>query len=223
MQAAKTADVVLFIGGLNHDRYFDTEGSDRRDMKLPYGQDELIQRVVEANPRTIVVLVGGSPMEMGPWLERVPAVLLAWYGGMECGNALARILFGDVNPSGKLPCTFPKRLADSPAHALNAYPGTNGVVRYEEGLLVGYRWFDTKNIEPLFPFGYGLSYTRFEYSNLKLSPGYGHEGAASSPSNSTSPTPAARRRRGGAGLRARSAAEPAATNQGIERLSAKYS
>jgi beta-glucosidase len=169
VQAAKAADVVLFIGGLNHDRYYDTEGSDRRDMKLPCGQDELIQRVVEANPRTIVVLVAGSPVEIGPWLERVPAVLLAWYSGMESGNALARVLFGDVNPSGKLPCTFPKHLADSPAHALNAYPGTNGVVRYEEGLLVGYRWFDTKNIAPLFPFGHGLSYTRFEYSNLRLS------------------------------------------------------
>ena len=174
--AAEQADVVLFVGGLNHDRYFDTEGSDRRDMKLPYDQDELIGRLVEANPRTIVVLVAGSPVEMGPWLERVPAVLLSWYSGMEGGNALARILFGDVNPSGKLPCTFPQRLADSPAHALNAYPGTNGVVRYEEGLLVGYRWFDTKNVEPLFPFGHGLSYTRFEYSNLKLTPAEGTNG-----------------------------------------------
>jgi beta-glucosidase len=171
VQAAKAADAVLFIGGMNHEPFSDTEGSDRHDMKLPYGQDELIQRVVVANPRTIIVLVAGSPMEMGQWIDRVPAVLLAWYGGMESGNALARVLFGDVNPSGKLPCTFPKRLADSPAHALDAYPGTNGVVRYEEGLLVGYRWFDTKNIEPLFPFGHGLSYTRFDYSNLTLSPG----------------------------------------------------
>jgi beta-glucosidase len=90
---------------------------------------------------------------------------------MEGGNALAAVLFGDVNPSGKLSCTFPKRLADSPAHALNAYPGKDGTVRYEEGLLVGYRWFDTRKIEPLFPFGFGLSYTRFEYSNLRLIPG----------------------------------------------------
>jgi len=167
--AAKAADAVIFVGGLNHDRNFEAEETDRLDMRLPYDQDELIQRIVEANPRTVVILIGGSPVEMGPWLERVPSVLLGWYGGMEAGNALARILFGDVNPSGKLPCTFPKRLADSPAHALNAYPGTNGTVRYEEGLLVGYRWFDTKNIEPLFPFGHGLSYTRFEYSNLRLS------------------------------------------------------
>src|SRR5581483_563132 len=162
MAAARAADVVIFIGGLNHDLGFDCESRDKKDLKLPYGQDELLSKIVAANPRTIVVLIGGSPVEMGSWLERVPAVLLAWYPGMEGGNALAGVLFGDVNPSGKLPCTFPRRLEDSPAHALNAYPGTNGVVRYEEGLLVGYRWFDTKKIEPLFAFGHGLSYTRFE-------------------------------------------------------------
>jgi beta-glucosidase len=105
---------------------------------------------------------------MDPWLDRVPAVLQANYPGMEGGTALARVLFGDVDPSGKLTCTYPKRLMDSPAHALGTYPGTNGTLFYTEGLLVGYRWFDTKNIEPLFPFGYGLSYTRFEYSDLKL-------------------------------------------------------
>jgi beta-glucosidase len=115
------------------------------------------------------VLVGGSPMEMDPWLAGVPAVLLSWYSGMEGGQAIARILFGDVNPSGKLPCTFPKKLEDSPAHALRAYPGSGGVVKYEEGLLVGYRWFDARKIEPLFPFGHGLSYTTFEYSGLKTS------------------------------------------------------
>jgi beta-glucosidase len=137
-------------------------------MKLPYGQDELIRRVVEANPRTVVVLLGGGPVEMGSWLARVPAIVQAWYPGMEGGHALARILYGDVNPSGKLPCTFPKKLEDSPAHALDAYPGKDGTVRYEEGLLVGYRWFDAKRIEPLMPFGHGLSYTRFRYSGLKL-------------------------------------------------------
>jgi beta-glucosidase len=169
--AARAADVVIFIGGLNHDLGFDCESRDRRNMKLPYGQDQLLSRIVEANPRTIVVLVSGSPVEMGAWLERAPAVLQAWYSGSEGGNALARILFGDANPSGKLPCTFPKRLEDSPAHALDAYPGPNGTVTYAEGLLVGYRWFDTKKIEPLFPFGHGLSYTRFAYSGLKLVPG----------------------------------------------------
>lgn len=166
--AAKQADVVIYVGGLNHSPFYDAEGFDRKDMKLPYAQDELLRRVVEANPRTIVVLFGGGPVEMGSWLARVPAVLQAWYPGMEGGNALAGLLFGDVNPSGKLSCTFPKRLEDSPAHALDAYPGKNGMVRYAEGLLVGYRWFDTKNVEPLFPFGFGLSYTKFEYSDLRI-------------------------------------------------------
>jgi beta-glucosidase len=176
VQAAKQADVAIVVGGLN--KNFDTEGSDRRDMKLPFGQDDLIDQVVAANPHTIVVLVAGSPVEMGPWLQKVPAVLVAWYGGSEAGNALARILFGDVNPSGKLPCTFPKQLADTPAAAFGAeaYPGTNGQEYYKEGLLVGYRWFDTKNIEPLFPFGHGLSYTTFQYSNLKLRPGDHNKG-----------------------------------------------
>ena len=168
VRAASQADVVIYVGGLNHSLGLDSEAADRKDMKLPFGQDELIGRIVEANPRTIVVLLGGGPVELGPWLSRVPAVLQAWYPGMEGGNALAAVLFGDVNPSGKLPCTFPKQLADSPAHALGAYPGKDGTVRYEEGLLVGYRWFDTKKLEPLFPFGHGLSYTRFEYSGLKL-------------------------------------------------------
>ena len=168
--AAKSADVVIYVGGLNHHGGYDTEGADRKDLQLPGGQDELIQAVVQANPRTVVVLIGGGAVEMDAWLSRVPAVLYAWYPGIEGGNALAHVLFGDVNPSGKLPCTFPKRLADSPAHALHAYPGINGTEVYQEGLLVGYRWFDTKAIEPLFPFGYGLSYTTFKYSSLKLVP-----------------------------------------------------
>jgi beta-glucosidase len=170
--AAKSADAVIYVGGLNHDKGFDCEGADRTSLKLPYGQDELISKIVAANPKTIVVLEG-TMVEMDPWLGEVPAVLQAWYPGMEGGNALAHVLFGDVNPSGKLPATFPKRLEDSPAHALGAYPGTNGTVTYAEGLLVGYRWFDTKNIEPQFPFGFGLSYTTFEYSNLKLVAGDG--------------------------------------------------
>jgi beta-glucosidase len=165
--AAKSADVVIYIGGLNHDKGFDCEGQDRADMKLPYGQDELIQQIVAANPKTIVVLEG-TMVEMDSWLGKVPALLQAWYPGMEGGNALAKVIFGDVNPSGKLPATFPKKLSDSPAHALGNYPGTNGTVTYAEGLLVGYRWFDTKKIEPQFPFGFGLSYTTFKYSNLKL-------------------------------------------------------
>jgi beta-glucosidase len=166
--AARQADAAIVFAGLGHGPHGDTEGSDCKDLRLPYGQDELIAKIRQANPKTIVVLVSGSPVQMDPWLADVPAVLEAWYSGMEGGNAVARVLFGDVNPSGKLPCTFPKRLEDSPAHAFKAYPGTNGTVRYEEGLLVGYRYFDTREIEPLFPFGHGLSYTRFDYSDFKV-------------------------------------------------------
>jgi beta-glucosidase len=168
--AATSADAVIYIGGLNHNGGYDTEGSDRRDLKLPGGQDALLTEIVKANPKTVVVFLGGGAVEMGSWLAKTPALLYAWYPGLEGGNALAAVLFGDVNPSGKLPCTFPRQLADSPAHALHAYPGTNGTVTYTEGLLVGYRWYDAKNIEPLFPFGYGLSYTQFKYSKLKLTP-----------------------------------------------------
>jgi beta-glucosidase len=165
--AAKSADVVIYIGGLNHDPGFDCEGTDRSNLQLPFGQDELIQKIVAANPKTIVVLEG-TMVEMNSWLGKIPALLQAWYPGMEGGNALAKIVFGDVNPSGKLPATFPKKLSDSPASAPGAYPGTNGTVTYTEGLLVGYRWFDAKKIQPQFPFGFGLSYTTFKYSNLKL-------------------------------------------------------
>ncbi len=173
--AAKAADVAVIFAGLPHDWNFDTEGSDRRDLKLPFGQDELIRRVAEANPKTIVVLIDGGAVEM-PWLDRVGSVVEAWYPGLEGGNAIADVLFGDVNPSGKLPFTFPKQLSDSPAHALGNFPGKNGVVKYDEGILIGYRWFDAKNIEPLFPFGFGLSYTHFDYSNLELFPQDGSNG-----------------------------------------------
>lgn len=166
--AARQVDVAIVVGGLNHDRGQDAEGGDRASLELPGGQSALISRVVEANPRTVVVLVSGGPVDMKAWLERTPAVVQAWYGGMEGGNALAAVLFGDVNPSGRLPTSFPRALADSPAHALGAYPGKDGQEPYEEGLLVGYRWFDAKSIEPMFPFGHGLSYTSFEYSALRV-------------------------------------------------------
>jgi beta-glucosidase len=176
--AAKAADVTIVVAGLNRQRPFDCEGTDRKDLKLPYGQDALIQQVVQANPRTIVVLVSGGPVEMDAWLAQVPAVVQAWYGGMEAGTAIAGVLFGDVNPSGRLPCTFPKKLEDTPAFSggARAYPGENGVEHYDEGLLVGYRWYDTKAVEPLFPFGFGLSYTSFTYSGLKLTAGSGPQG-----------------------------------------------
>jgi beta-glucosidase len=163
---AEKSDVAIIFAGLNHD--YDTEGKDRPDMKLPYNQDELIQAVYQANPKTIVVLISGSPVEMNPWVNEIPAILQAWFAGMEGGTAMAEVLFGEVNPSGKLPFTFPKKLSDSPAHKIGDYPGKNLNVEYKEGILVGYRYFDTKKVEPLFPFGHGLSYTQFEYSDLKI-------------------------------------------------------
>jgi beta-glucosidase len=165
IKAAREADAVLIFGGQNH-RY-DAEGVDRRDIRLHGRQNELIEAVAAVNPRTAVFLVGGSPVEM-PWIDKVPCVVQAWYAGMEGGSAVADIVFGDVNPSGKLPVTFPRKLEDSPAHAIGQYNDQD--CEYKEGLLVGYRYYDTKNVEPLFPFGHGLSYTKFEYSNLRVDP-----------------------------------------------------
>jgi beta-glucosidase len=135
-------------------------------MELVGRQNELIARVATANPRTVVVLQTGGPVTM-PWLDQVAGVMQAWYPGQECGNAIADVLFGAVNPSGKLPQTFPVRLEDNPAF-IN-YPGENGRVRYGEGIFVGYRYYEKKQVEPLFPFGFGLSYTSFAYANLRLS------------------------------------------------------
>jgi beta-glucosidase len=135
---------------------------------LPPDQVALINNTVEANPTTVVVLINGSPVTMGGWLEKVPTVVEAWYAGQEAGHAIAAVLFGDVNPSGKLPLTFPRRLSDSPAHASErTFPGGEEVY-YDEGIFVGYRHFDTRGIEPLFPFGHGLSYTKFAYENLSV-------------------------------------------------------
>jgi beta-glucosidase len=165
-KAAVRADVaVVFVGTTEK---HESEGFDRKDMNLPPGHDELITRVASANPNTIVVLNNGSPLEMDPWIDRVPAVVEAFFPGQECGNAIAAVLFGDVNPSGKLPDTFPRRYKDNPTFA--NYPGENGKVFYGEGIFVGYRHYDVKKIKPLFPFGHGLSYTSFNYSNLKISP-----------------------------------------------------
>lgn len=161
---AAQSDVALVFVGLNAD--WESEGYDRPHMDLVGRQDELVERVAAANPRTIVVLQTGSPVTM-PWLDRVAAVLQAWYPGQECGNAIADVLFGDVNPSGRLPQTFPVRLEDNPAY-IN-YPGENGRVRYGEGIFVGYRYYEKKKVAPLFPFGFGLSYTTFRYDNLRLS------------------------------------------------------
>jgi beta-glucosidase len=161
---ASRSDVALIFAGLSGE--WESEGFDRHNIDLVGQQNELIARVAAANKRTIVVLNTGSPIAM-PWLEQVTAVVQAWFPGQECGNAIADVLFGDVNPSGKLPQTFPVRLEDNPAY-LN-YPGENGKVRYGEGLFVGYRYYEKKKIAPLFPFGFGLSYTTFDYDNLRLS------------------------------------------------------
>lgn len=164
VKLARSVDVVVLVASLNGE--WESEGFDRVDMKLPGAQNELIERVAKANKNTIVVLNVGSAVEM-PWINKVPAVLQLWYNSQEMGNALADVLFGDVSPSGKLPTTFPVRLQDNPAY-IN-YPGENGKVHYGEGLFVGYRYYDKKELAPLFPFGYGLSYTTFKYSNLRLS------------------------------------------------------
>ncbi|MBF4494528.1 glycoside hydrolase family 3 C-terminal domain-containing protein [Flavobacterium sp. MR2016-29] len=161
---AKKSDVAIIFAGLNHD--FDSESFDRLHMRLPYGQETLIQEVAKANPKTIVVIIAGSPLELAGIESRVPAVVWGWYGGMEAGNAVVDVLSGKEFPSGKLPFTIPVTLSQSPAHALGAYPGHDLKVNYEEDILVGYRWFDTKGIEPQHPFGYGLSYTTFDISNV---------------------------------------------------------
>ncbi len=164
VEVARTSDVALLVCGLNHD--YDTESFDRLNMDIPYGQVELIQEVVKANPRTIVVMIAGSPLNMAAVDICSPAIVWAWFNGMEGGNALVDVLSGKVNPSGKMPFTTPVSLDQSPAHALGNFPGRDLKVTYEEDILVGYRWFDTKGLPVVYPFGYGLSYTTFNYSNL---------------------------------------------------------
>ena len=166
VKAAKNAQVSIIIGGLTHAD--DSEGHDRTNMKLTSGQDELIRRVLEVNENTIVVILSGSPVDMESFAYDAPSILQCWYSGMEGGNAMAKALFGDINPSGKLPVTFPKKLEDSPAHSISEFPGDVNS-EYKEGMFVGYRHFDKENIDPLFCFGHGLSYTTFKYSNLKVS------------------------------------------------------
>lgn len=164
VEVARTSDVALLVCGLNHD--YDTESFDRLNMDIPYGQVELIQEVVKANPRTIVVMIAGSPLNMAAVDICSPAIVWAWFNGMEGGNALVDVLSGKVNLSGKMPFTTPVSLDQSPAHALGNFPGRDLKVNYEEDILVGYRWFDTKGLPVVYPFGYGLSYTTFDYSNL---------------------------------------------------------
>ncbi|MDO3695356.1 glycoside hydrolase family 3 C-terminal domain-containing protein [Wenyingzhuangia sp. chi5] len=159
VEAAKNADVAVVFAGSNRD--YETEASDRQDLELPFGQQELIEKVLEVNPNTIVVMIAGAPFDINSIKEKSSALVWSWFNGSEGGNALADVLLGSVNPSGKLPWTMPKKIEDSPAHATNSFPGGK-TASYDEGLLVGYRWFDTKNVAPLYPFGFGLSYTSFD-------------------------------------------------------------
>lgn len=163
-ELAKTADEVIFIGGLNHD--YDVEGRDRHDMVLPYGQDELINALLDINPNTVVVMVSGSPVQM-PWLSRVKALVWCYYSGMETGDALADILLGRVNPSGKLPETFPVRYEDTVTYK-NGQSGREDVITCEEGIFIGYRYYEKEHIKPAYAFGYGLSYTEFEICNSSV-------------------------------------------------------
>ncbi len=180
VELAKKSDFVIFVGGLNKSDFQDSEGNDRKSYGLPYNQDHVISALAKANKNFAVVLVTGNAVAM-PWVKEVPAILQTWYLGSEAGNSLASVLAGDANPSGKLPFTFPVKLEDNSAHQLGEYPGNkeelaagkgkdqkNPInITYNEGIFVGYRWHDTKNIKPLFAFGHGLSYTTFEFGKVK--------------------------------------------------------
>ena len=170
VEKAADADLVIYIGGLNKNHLQDCEAGDRISYNLPFGQDELIRSLLEVNKNMVVVLLSGNAVAM-PWLDDVPSVVQTWYLGTITGKALADVLSGDANPSGKLPFTYPVKLEDCPAHHFDAlcYPGDSIREVYKEDILVGYRWYDTKGVKPLFPFGYGLSYTSFEYGKARLS------------------------------------------------------
>ena len=163
LEVASAADQVILIVGTNSD--WETEGNDRSDFNLPVNQNHLVEEVLRVNPNTLVVLNTGSPVKM-PWADKAEAIMQTWFAGQEFGNALVDIITGEINPSGRLPTSFPKNIEDTPA--FNSYPGKDLQMNYDEKLLVGYRWYDKKNIKTLFPFGHGLSYTNFEYSDLEV-------------------------------------------------------
>ena len=175
VRMAKDADLILYFGGLNKNHFQDCEGGDRKTYELPFGQNKLIGELIRTNKKMVVVLVSGNAVSM-PWVNQVPAVVQAWYLGSESGNAIASVLSGETNPSGKLPFTFGVKLNDYGAHSFDklCFPGDSIKEVYKEDILVGYRWFDTKNIAPQFPFGYGLSYTSFQLGKASVDkPKYG--------------------------------------------------
>ena len=174
VEVARKSDVAIVCCGLNH--YYDAENVDRDDMALPYDQTALIQAVCRANPRTVVVVVAGSPVELVSPSVCAPAIVWSWLGGMEVGHALADVLLGKVNPSGKLPFTIGYSLDQYGPHALGCFPGNEREVNYDEGVYVGYRWFEAKGLPALYPFGYGLSYTTFAYGKPQLSATKIHSG-----------------------------------------------
>lgn len=159
---AKSADVVLFFGGLNKASHQDCEDSDRFHLELPYAQDKVIEAISKVNDNVAVIIISGNAVAM-PWVDNVNAIVEAWYSGSQAGHAIADVVFGKVNPSGKLPFTFPVKLTDNAAHALGAYDPQATSVEYKEGIFVGYRWAEKQQIKPLFAFGHGLSYTDFAY------------------------------------------------------------
>jgi beta-glucosidase len=164
VKLAEESDVVVMCMGLSE--LYEGEAIDRDELTLPEDQHILIEKVLDVNKNTLIVLNNATPILMTPWIDRTPAIIEAFYPGQEGGHALADIIFGDINPSGKLPITFPKRWEDSAVY--ETYPGKKEIAEYKEGIFVGYRYFDKNEIDPLFPFGFGLSYTTFEYSDLQL-------------------------------------------------------
>lgn len=170
VEMAKEADVVILVGGLNKNHLQDCEGGDRQSYGLPFGQDQLIEELLAVNKNLVLVLLSGNAVEM-PWIEKVPSIVQGWYLGSMGGKSLANVLSGKVNPSGKLPFSFPVKLSDSPAHSFDSmsYPGDGTKQEYKEDILVGYRWYDTKKIPTTFAFGHGLSYTTFQYGKAVAS------------------------------------------------------
>ena len=168
VKVAREADVVLFFGGLNKNFHQDCEGDDRLSMDLPFGQNELIEKLIEANPNTGIIIISGNAVSM-PWLSKVDGLIQSWYLGSQGGPATANVISGEVCPSGKLPFSIPVKLEDNSAHYFGeeSYPGVNDTQYYKDDILVGYRWYDTKKIKSLFPFGYGLSYTTFNYGKAR--------------------------------------------------------
>ncbi|WP_231560020.1 beta-glucosidase family protein [Flavobacterium gilvum] len=163
IQKVKTADVVIAFTGNTHAE--EQEGQDRKDITLPEGQDEMVKAVLAIQPKAVIINQSGAPVAM-PWSNQAKAIVQNWFNGQENGNALARVIFGDVNPSGKLSSTFPKQLSDVACHSLDAYKAVSE--NYKEDILVGYRWYDKQNIDPLFAFGHGLSYAKFQYGKIKI-------------------------------------------------------